>query len=207
MNCLQIKACTLKGVKATPPSISHSHWHAPRPYRLPIHTFGCPKALPRLSCNLSEYQMSQSFDRRDKFQNDKEFAWEAIESTTQGLRKGPSVYDKLRKQMQRQEHGSGGGAGNHSGHGGGGGGSSGGPENDAVGFLNELMQVVLATIAFIFVYFYLIRGQETTRLARDYIRYLMGARATPRLKRAMDVWHKFLGKKEIKEAEAWLAHE
>ncbi|KAG1331287.1 hypothetical protein COCNU_02G012550 [Cocos nucifera] len=52
----------------------------------------------------------------------------------------------------------------------------------------------------------MIRGEELTRLARDYIKYLFGAKESLRLKRAMYNWHKFwenITRKEVLR-EGWL---
>lgn len=57
--------------------------------------------------------------------------------------------------------------------------------------MDEVLQVVLATIGFIFVYAYLLTGAEMTRLARDYIKYLFGSPATPRMMRTREKWADF----------------
>lgn len=49
----------------------------------------------------------------------------------------------------------------------------------------------------------MIRGEELIRLARDYIKYLFGAKSSMRLKRAMYKWQQFyesiVRKEEVRE--------
>lgn len=55
----------------------------------------------------------------------------------------------------------------------------------------------------------MIRGEELTRLARDYIKYLFGAKPSVRLTRAMEEWRKFYEKIAWKGVvrEDWLERE
>lgn len=75
-----------------------------------------------------------------------------------GFKREKSVQDLLREQMREREYG--GDGGNRDSSGGGGGGDSndgsGGSEDEGfAGMLDELLQVVLATIGFIFVVNYM----------------------------------------------------
>ncbi|KAJ0977151.1 hypothetical protein J5N97_012625 [Dioscorea zingiberensis] len=109
--------------------------------------------------------------------------------TVQQQRKKQTVEDLLREQIQKQEFYKGGDGGSKKPpkHGGGGGG--GGSDNSNFSELrDELLQVILATIGFVFLYVCIVRGDELTRLSVDFIRYLFGAQTSPRLKRAFDKW-------------------
>lgn len=78
-----------------------------------------------------------------------------------GFKREKSVQDLLKEQMREREYGGDGGNRDSSGGGGGGGGGdsndgSGGSEDEGfAGMLDELLQVVLATIGFIFVVNYM----------------------------------------------------
>lgn len=123
------------------------------------------------------------FGGKGKSENDnEESAWKALEKAMGGLKKELSVQDILREQMKEKEF-SGGGFGGPPGDNGDG--SGGSEEDDFASMLDELLQVVLATIGLVFVYIYMIRGDEMIRLAKDYIIYLCGGTASPRLKQAM----------------------
>ncbi|MQL95519.1 hypothetical protein Taro_028175 [Colocasia esculenta] len=130
-------------------------------------------------------------------------AWKALEKAMGGLRREPSVADLLREQMKEEELG-GGGFGSPPGNGGDG--SGGSEEESFASILDELLQVILATLGFIFVYIYMIRGEEMTRLAKDYIKYLFGAKSSVRLRRAMYVWGRFYKRMTRKKVvrEDWL---
>ncbi|CAM0945321.1 unnamed protein product [Alopecurus aequalis] len=101
------------------------------------------------------------------------------------------IQDVLKEKLamlREQASGGGGRNGNRRGSNGG----SGGPEDESFKeSLDEIVQVILATVAFILVYIHIIRGEELYRLARDYTRYLVTGKRTARLKRSMQQWRNF----------------
>lgn len=78
--------------------------------------------------------------------------WKALEKAMGNFKKESSVEELLRRQIEKQEYfDDGGSGGNPPSGGGGGGGSSGGSEGeDPSGIMDEVVQVFLATVAFIF---------------------------------------------------------
>ncbi|GAV84621.1 hypothetical protein CFOL_v3_28065 [Cephalotus follicularis] len=148
---------------------------------------------------------------KDKSEKDEGSPWKALEKAA-GNFKGQSIEDVLRQQIEKQEFFDGGSGKNPPRGGGGGGGEdrSGGSENEGLaGIIDEVVQVVLATLGFIFLYIYIITGEELTRLGRDYIRYLFKGTKSVRLRRAMYKWRKFFeGLNEKKDEDPdWLAKE
>lgn len=124
---------------------------------------------------------------------DQSFPWDPLKRAFSGFKQERTVQDLLKQQMQKREFdGNGGDGGSRGGGGDGFGDGEGGEEDEGLsGILDEVLQVFLATIGFIFVYIYLIRGAELTRLARDYIRYLLGGPPSVRLSKAMTKWKDF----------------
>ncbi|GMI84111.1 hypothetical protein like AT2G43630 [Hibiscus trionum] len=127
--------------------------------------------------------------------------WNAIEKAIGNFGKKQSIEDVLRQQIEKREfayEGSGKnppGDGGGSGGGGGSGDGFGGSEDESLsGIFDETLQVVLATIGFIFLYVYIITGEELARLAKDYLKYLFGGSKSVRLKRAMFQWRSFFEK-------------
>ncbi|WCJ26407.1 hypothetical protein M5689_008224 [Euphorbia peplus] len=109
--------------------------------------------------------------------------------------KGKSVEDVLRQQIEKEEFYDG-GRGNNPPRGGGGGGGKGdgfGESEDEglKGILDETLQVTLATIGFIFLYVYIIYGEELTLLAKDYLKYVLKGSKSIRLQKVMDKWKRF----------------
>ncbi|KAG8060400.1 hypothetical protein GUJ93_ZPchr0002g23304 [Zizania palustris] len=116
---------------------------------------------------------------------------ESLKKAMADAKKPRPIQDMLKEQMAKlREQGSGGGGGNRNRRGGDGG--SGDPEDESFKeSLDELVQIILATVAFVLVYIHIIRGEELYRLARDYTRYAVTGKRTARLKRAMQKWHSF----------------
>ncbi|TVT99115.1 hypothetical protein EJB05_20899 [Eragrostis curvula] len=116
---------------------------------------------------------------------------ESLKKAISDAKKPRPIQDLLKEQITKlREQSSGGGGGNRNGRGGSGG--SGGPEDESFKeTLDEIVQVILATVAFILLYIHIIRGEELYRLARDYTRYLVTGKRTARLKRAMQQWRNF----------------
>ncbi|KAL6899625.1 hypothetical protein ACP4OV_006283 [Aristida adscensionis] len=116
---------------------------------------------------------------------------ESLKKAMADAKKPRPIQDLVKEQIAKlREQGSGGGGGNRNRRGGNGG--SDGPEDESFKeTLDEIVQVILATVAFILVYIHIIRGEELYRLARDYTRYLVTGKRTARLKRAMQQWRDF----------------
>ncbi|XP_021907090.1 uncharacterized protein LOC110821532 [Carica papaya] len=126
---------------------------------------------------------------KDKSEGSDEISpWKAIEKAMGNQ----SVEDLLRQQMKKQEYYDEGSGKNPPGGGGGGNGGRGGdgsegPEDEGfTGIMDETLQVVLATMGFIFLYAYIITGEELARLAKDYIKFLFSGSKSVRLTRAMN---------------------
>ncbi|RCV34315.1 hypothetical protein SEVIR_7G158100v4 [Setaria viridis] len=120
------------------------------------------------------------------------FSMESLNKAMAQAKRPRSLQDLLREQMAKlRGQGSGGNGGNKNRYGGSGGGSDGPEDESFKDSLYEMIQILIATIAFIIVYIHIIRGEELYRLARDYTRYLVTGKRTARLKRAMLNWREF----------------
>lgn len=120
------------------------------------------------------------------------FSMESLNKAMAGAKKQQSIPDMLMEQMAKiRVLGSGGNGGNKKRYGGSGGGSDGPEDESFKESLYEIVQVLLATVAFTLMYIHIIRGEELYRLARDYTRYLVTGKRTARLKRAMLNWRDF----------------
>ncbi|KAF8703557.1 hypothetical protein HU200_032371 [Digitaria exilis] len=120
------------------------------------------------------------------------FSMESLNKAMAQAKRPRSLQDVLREQVAKiRGQGSGGNGGNKNRYGGRGGGSDGPEDESFKDSLYEMIQILIATIAFILVYIHIIRGEELYRLARDYTRYLVTGKRTARLKRAMLNWREF----------------
>ncbi|XP_056172402.1 uncharacterized protein LOC130139456 [Syzygium oleosum] len=165
-----------------------------------------PKHKPRLPV-LNHHQLIPLglFGGKGKSESENEgSAWKSLENAMGSFRKDKSIEDVLRQQLEKQEFyddgGSGKGPPGGAGGSGGSGGGSGGTDDEGFsGIMDETVQVVLATLGFIFLYIYIITGEELFRLAKDYIKYLFGGSQSVRLRRAMYQWRRFYKKLTEKE--------
>lgn len=210
---MQISACWHHvKVKSRSPTVALCHYPPTSQACISAACVGLlPNTLPRLLYNAAYYRKFApvcQFGGKGKPENDNESSpWKALEKAIGGFKKELTVQDFLKEQMQDRELEDGsGGAGNPPV---GGGDGSGGSEDEGFpGIVDEFVQVILATLGFIFLYIYIINGEEMTRLAKDYIKYLFGASVSVRLKRAMYVWGRFrrrLTRKKVVQ-EDWLEH-
>ncbi|ESW25298.1 hypothetical protein PHAVU_003G023800 [Phaseolus vulgaris] len=204
MNIAQVTACQ-PGISGK--NISRLHKLHSKPYGLP-NSFGpCSCALltvrARQSFGLKCWPISQSrkplhiclAGEKGMMGNDDENSpWKSIEKAIGKFKGQNSIEDVLRRQIEKGEYSGGGGGevkppgggGGNSGRGGGSPDGSGDSEDESLAEMwKENLQVFLATLGFIFLYIYIITGEELTKLARDYIRYIFGGSQSVRLKNAM----------------------
>ncbi|KAF3676159.1 putative regulation of nuclear pre-mRNA domain-containing protein 2-like [Capsicum annuum] len=129
--------------------------------------------------------------------------WKALEKAMGNLKKEKSVEDLLKQQIEKQEYYDGGDGGGDRPGGGGGGGSDGfgGAEDEGIpGILDELRQIVLATMSFIFLYIYIIEREEMTVFTRDILKFIFLRQKSIRLGRTIARWESYfksLSKKEV----------
>ncbi|CAN0927102.1 hypothetical protein LINGRAHAP2_LOCUS35691 [Linum grandiflorum] len=116
--------------------------------------------------------------------------FKSFEKATDGF-KQKSVEELFQKQIRTRKLLAGGGGKNPPG-GNGGRGTGGGGDEGSFGVSNEALQVILATIGFIFMYVYLLHGLEMNRLAKDYVKFLLTGTKSARMKRLIWKWESFL---------------
>lgn len=175
------------------------------------------RRLPRISLrpasNASGYHQRRPvclFGGKGKSENEPS-TWKSLEKALGSFKKEESVESLLRKQIEKGEYVADGGSGGIPPRGGGGGGdNSGGVEDEGfAGIADEFVQVILATLGFIFLYIYIITGEELLRLAKDYIKYLFGGNQSVRLRRTMYQWGRWYQRINAKKVvdKNWLERE
>ncbi|KAF7836373.1 uncharacterized protein G2W53_011232 [Senna tora] len=200
MNTIQVTACQ---PRIYVNNISQSH-RSSKAYLCPTNTSPLFRSLLSLrgkhSSGLQCVPLSKSLQplhvcfaggKGNMESNSEDSPWKALEKAMEKFKGPSSIEDVLRQQIQKGEYLDDGGSGAKPPGGGGGGGGEGpgGPEEESFGdMLDETLQVVLATCGFIFLYIYILTGQELTKLARDYIKYIFGGSQSVRLKRVMSRW-------------------
>ncbi|MCD7470242.1 hypothetical protein HAX54_009959 [Datura stramonium] len=176
--------------------------------------------LPKISLNakvgVSRQEVCRTvclFGGKGKASNGNEASpWKALEKAMGNLKKEKSVEDLLKQQIEKQEYYEGGdGGGDRPGGGGGGGSDSfgGAEDEDIPGILDELGQVVLATMGFIILYIYIIEGEEITVFIKDILKFIFLRQKSIRLTRTIEKWESYFKSLSEKEEEDpyWLESE
>ncbi|XP_015868613.3 uncharacterized protein LOC107406034 [Ziziphus jujuba] len=195
-----------------------------KPFNLPRTSLNLSLSAPpphrRLCIPVLKFKQSATVCLARSGSDNEGSPWKAFGDVMGKFKKDSSIEDVLRQQIEKKEYypdrsgggGGGVGGGGSGGSGGGGGGAdgSGGSEDEGLaGIADETIQVILATLGFILLYIYIISGEELTRLAKDYIKYLFGGSESVRLKRAMSHWRRLFRRlTEKKETDKyWLEKE
>lgn len=173
-------------------------------------------SLKRTSVN-TRYQLAAPvclFGDKGKSENaDEASPWKALENAMENLKKDQSIEDVLKQQIQKREYYDDGGGKPPRGGGGGGSGSRDGfgeaDEEGLSGIWDEFVQVTLATFGLIFLYIYIILGEEVTVLAKDLIKFLFTRQVSLRLARIVSECKSFFAKLNEKEVvdPYWLERE
>lgn len=176
--------------------------------------------LPKISFNVKvgvfrPQQLHRTvclFGGKGKASNDNEASpWKALEKAMGNLKKEKSVEDLLKQQIEKQEYYDGGdGGGDRPGSGGGGGSDGfGGAEDEGIpGILDELGQVVLATMGFILLYIYIIESEEITVFTKDILKFIFLRQKSIRLGRTIARWESYFKSLSEKEVDPyWLENE
>ncbi|KAK2992350.1 hypothetical protein RJ640_016804 [Escallonia rubra] len=169
----------------------------------------CRKASFRLTTAALRYRQCTPvclFGGKGKSESNNEASpWKSLEKAMGGLKKEQSLEDVLRQQIEKQEFSGGGSGGNRPG-GGGGDGSGGSDDEGFSGVVDETVQVILATVGFIFLYMFIVEGEEISVFVKDYLKYIFGGQKSLRLRRTMYQWRKFFQRlSEKKEVQPdWL---
>ncbi|KAI3973340.1 hypothetical protein MKX01_020715 [Papaver californicum] len=216
MSCMQITACgPIVKTKIICPSCSLSSSQSCISQNNSVQLLGTPSR--RVSCT-SRYQRCITvclFGNKGKPESssDGSSPWKSLENAMGGLGKEKSIQDILREQMQNKEYadtggGGGGGLGGRPPPSGGGGGGDGPEDEGDNGMLDEFVQVILATAGFLFLYAYIIRGDEIARLGKDILKFIVTRKKSLRLERIGDRWRRLyrrLAKKnQVQRDPFWL---
>lgn len=206
MSCIQVAACKPPAFGVL--NISHLHYKSSALCSAPVKVFRIPKdsayhftRLHKVSLRLAAPARTQQFapvclfGGKGKSANDNETSpWKSLEKAMGSLKKEQSLEDVLRQQMEKQEYYDDGGSGGKRPGGGGSGGGDGFGESEdegLSGILDEVLQVVLAFMGIIFLYIYIIAGEEVTVFAKDLIKFLFTKQQSNRLSRFFYTWGKF----------------
>ncbi|XP_052206063.1 uncharacterized protein LOC127810563 [Diospyros lotus] len=209
MSCIQVTSCQLA-------LNSRNSYHLSSPPGVlcitPTNTKQFSKTSRKLTSSTSTYQKHTFiclFGDKGKSENSNEASpWKSLEKAMGSLKK-QSIEDVLKQQMVKQEYYDDGGKGGRNGPGGGSGGSDGYGESEdegLAGSIDEVLQVTLATIGFVFLYIYIIDGEDITRLVQDFIKFLFSGKQSFRLRRVSYEWGRFFQRLNTKEEvqEDWL---
>ncbi|CAH9058450.1 unnamed protein product [Cuscuta europaea] len=169
--------------------------------------------LPKLSLNVmaSTSTSKQSgpvclFGGKTESGNGDEGIPKEVVGNFMGSLKEQSIEDVLRHQIKKQEFYDDGGSGKGGFGGGGGGGGkngkdgSGGSEGEnSSEMFDEILQAVLATLGFIFLYIYILEGEDINRYTKDIIKVMFGGKKSLRLQRLGEKWKRTLKKMSEKK--------
>lgn len=173
--------------------------------------------LPKISLKrtsvTTRYQQAAPvclFGGKGKSENaDEASPMKAFENAMGNFKKNQSIEDVLKQQIQKQEYYDDGGGKPPRGGGGSGDGFGEADDEGLSGIWDESVQVILATVGFIFLYIYIIEAEEVTVLAKDLIKFLFTRQKSLRLVRIISDWESFFAKLNEKEVEDpyWLERE
>ncbi|KAL6561996.1 hypothetical protein OROGR_003003 [Orobanche gracilis] len=216
MSCIQITACKL----ACSPSVFPA-----KAFRLKKASIS-PSAylrtrFPKISLNstsgTSRYQKAAIvclFGGQGKSGIGNEASpWKVLEKAVSNFKKDLSIGDVLRQLIPKQHYyGDGGRGGKGPGGGRDGGDRDGnddsfdeGESGGLWGIWDEFGQVILATLGLIFLYIYILLGEDLVVLVRDILKFLFTRKKSFRLTRLMDKWGTFLTtEKQEYEDPYWL---
>ncbi|KAL8468469.1 hypothetical protein ACS0TY_031618 [Phlomoides rotata] len=162
-----------------------------------------PKVSFKLTSATCRYQRTPIvclFGGKGKSGNGNEGSpWKALENVMGNFKKDKSIEDVLKQQIQKQEYYEDGGPpGKPPGGGDGGGGFGEAEDGDLSEMWDEFAQVILATLGFIFVYIYILEGEEVTVIAKDLLRFLFTRQKSIRLSRLIEECTSFLERMKVK---------
>ncbi|KAI3456026.1 hypothetical protein Pfo_012689 [Paulownia fortunei] len=204
MSCIHISACQLA---CSPSALPAQAFQLNKASTCPSTYLGTkfPKISLKLTSATSRYQQAATvclFGGEGKSENGNEASpWKALEKAMGNFKKDRSIEDVLKQQIQKQEYYDDGGSGGKRPGGGGGDGDGYGEAEDEglSGMWDEFVQVILATLGFVFLYVYIIEGEEITVLAKDFMKFLFRRQKSIRLSRLMNQWKRFFERMKEKE--------
>ncbi|KAG8385299.1 hypothetical protein BUALT_Bualt03G0027500 [Buddleja alternifolia] len=205
MSCIHITACQLACLPSALPAQTSQLNKASACTSAYLGTKLPKISSMKLSSATSKYKQCAIvclFGGKGKSGNGNEASpWDALGKAMGNFKKDPSIEDVLKQQIQKQEYYDDGGSGGKPPGGGGlGGGGFGEAEDESLsGMWNEFSQVILATFGFVFLYIYIIEGEEITVIAKDFLKFLFKRQKSIRLTRLMNQWKSFFERMKEKE--------